>query len=37
MRKFSRILITGIFGSGGSYLAEHLLKKKNKIENLWRL
>ena len=36
MRKFSRILITGIFGSGGSYLAEHLLKK-NKIENLWRL
>ena len=23
------ILITGINGSGGSYLAEHLLKKKN--------
>ena len=29
MRKFSRILIR-IFGSGGSYLAEHLLKKKIK-------
>tara|TARA_Y100000992_G_scaffold287585_1_gene240507 strand:+ start:873 stop:1838 length:966 start_codon:yes stop_codon:yes gene_type:complete len=28
MRSFSRILITGIHGSGGSYLAEHLLKKK---------
>ena len=23
------VLITGINGSGGSYLAEHLLKKKN--------
>ncbi len=27
MRKFSKILITGIHGSGGSYLAEHLLNK----------
>tara|TARA_B100001093_G_scaffold516214_1_gene594481 strand:- start:1090 stop:2067 length:978 start_codon:yes stop_codon:yes gene_type:complete len=26
------ILITGISGSGGSYLAEHILKKKNKIK-----
>lgn len=25
------ILITGVSGSGGSYLAEHILKKKNKI------
>ena len=27
-RKFKKALITGITGSGGSYLAEHLLKKK---------
>ncbi len=32
MRKFKRILITGIVGSGGSYLAEHLLKKKSKFK-----
>ena len=31
-RNFKRILITGITGSGGSYLAEHILKKKNKIK-----
>ncbi len=28
MRKFKRILITGIHGSGGSFLAGHILKKK---------
>ena len=27
-----RVLITGINGSGGSYLAEHLLKKKKKLK-----
>lgn len=31
-RKFKKILITGISGSGGSYLAEHILKKKKKIK-----
>jgi len=31
-RNFKRILITGITGSGGSYLAEHIIKKKNKIK-----
>ena len=29
-----RVLITGINGSGGSYLAEHLLKKKKDKKNL---
>ena len=29
------VLITGINGSGGSYLAEHLLKKKNIKKILW--
>ena len=29
MRNFKRCLITGITGSGGSYLAEHILKKNN--------
>ena len=32
MRKFKRVLITGIAGSGGSYLAEHILTKDNKIK-----
>ena len=32
MRNFSKILITGIHGSGGSFLAEHLLKKEIKAE-----
>lgn len=32
MRRFKKILITGISGSGGSYLAEHILSKK--IQNL---
>lgn len=32
MRKFKKILITGITGSGGSYLAEHINKKKLKIK-----
>ena len=27
----TKILITGISGSGGSYLAEHILKKKYEI------
>lgn len=31
-RNFKRILITGITGSGGSYLAEHILKKKDKFK-----
>lgn len=31
MRNFKRCLITGITGSGGSYLAEHILKKNNNI------
>jgi len=30
-RKFKRCLITGITGSGGSYLAEHILKKNRNI------
>ena len=29
-RKFKKCLITGITGSGGSYLAEHILAKDNK-------
>ena len=32
MRNFNRCLITGITGSGGSYLAEHILKKGGKIK-----
>ena len=31
MRKFKRIFITGITGSGGSYLAEYIYKKNKKI------
>ena len=31
-RKFNKCLITGITGSGGSYLTEHILKKDNKIK-----
>ena len=31
-RKFKKCLITGITGSGGSYLAEHILSKNNKIK-----
>jgi GDP-mannose 4,6-dehydratase len=31
-RHFKRCLITGITGSGGSYLAEHILKKDNNIK-----
>jgi len=31
-----RVLITGIAGSGGSYLAEYLLKKKVKIFGIFR-
>ena len=30
-RKFKKCLITGITGSGGSYLAEHVLSKDSKI------
>ena len=30
-RKFKRCLITGIAGSGGSYLAEYILKKSIRI------
>lgn len=38
MRNFKNCLITGITGSGGSYLAEHILKKNNnlKIFGLYR-
>lgn len=32
MRKFKRVLITGISGSGGSYLAEHIQTKDKKIK-----
>ena len=31
-RKFNKCLITGITGSGGSYLAEHIIKKNNKVK-----
>ena len=31
-RKFKRCLITGITGSGGSYLAEFILKVEKKIK-----
>ena len=31
-RKFRKCLITGITGSGGSYLAEHILSKDSKIK-----
>ena len=31
-RKFKRCLITGITGSGGSYLCEHILSKEQKIK-----
>ena len=31
-RKFKNCLITGITGSGGSYLAEHILKKNTNIK-----
>ena len=31
-RRFKKCLITGITGSGGSYLAEHILSKDNKIK-----
>ena len=31
-RKFKRVLITGIAGAGGSFLAEHILKKEKNIE-----
>lgn len=31
-RKFKRCLITGIAGSGGSYLAEHIISKKLKTK-----
>ena len=31
-RTFKKCLITGIAGSGGSYLAEHILKKDKKIK-----
>lgn len=32
MRKFKNCLITGISGSGGSYLAEHIIKKDKNIK-----
>ena len=31
-RKFKKCLITGITGSGGSYLAEHIISKSKKIK-----
>lgn len=38
MRKFNNCLITGITGSGGSYLAEHIISKnlKTKIHGFYR-
>ena len=38
IRKFKRCLITGVTGSGGSYLAEYIIKKskKTKIFGLYR-
>ena len=32
MRNFKSCLITGISGSGGSYLAEHILNQNKKIK-----
>ena len=32
MRKFKKIFITGILGSGGSYLAEHIKRKDPKVK-----
>ena len=31
MRNFKRVLITGISGSGGSYLAEQIIKNNSDI------
>ena len=31
-RKFKKCFITGITGSGGSYLAEHIYKKDKQIK-----
>ena len=31
-RKFSKVLITGITGSGGSYLAEHIVEKHPEVK-----
>ena len=31
-RTFNHCLITGITGSGGSYLAEHIIKKKKTLK-----
>ncbi len=31
-RKFKKCLITGITGSGGSYLAEYIIKKNKNIK-----
>ena len=31
-RNFKKCLITGITGSGGSFLTEHILKENNKIK-----
>ena len=32
IRKFKKCLITGITGSGGSYLCEHIVSKKSNIK-----
>lgn len=37
MRKFKKILITGITGSGGSYLAEHILSKNLRNTKIYGL
>ena len=31
-REFKRVLITGITGSGGSYLADYIIDKKPEVE-----
>ena len=37
-RKFKKCLITGVAGSGGSYLAEHIISKnlKTKVYGFYR-
>ena len=32
MRRFKKCIVTGATGSGGSYLIEHILNKKNQLK-----
>ena len=36
-RKFKKCLITGISGSGGSYLAEYILSKTTNLKNYQKI